>query len=265
MRTPFLAALLGAALTTPALAQLKPTTVSTCPKENHGRGYCEERTYALPAAAELRIDAAQMGGISVVGTNDKTIEVKAQVQADSRELAGAVQVDFRDGWLRATSPNDRKEGERGYAVSYEVRVPHAIALELKALNGGIVLRNVDGRAQFETTNGGVVLENVNGDIKGRTINGGLVVKLNGRKWEGKGLDVETTNGGIVWEVPANYSARLSSRTVHGGVTNQFAPATAPKPKEGWPKMGGEVELTLDKGGAPLRAVTTNGGIMVKKS
>lgn len=260
--------LCGAALTTlPALAQLQPTKVVPCPRNEMSSGnepvHCEDRTYSLAAPDVLKVDAGLMGGISVVGTDAQTVEVRARVQVsgkDAEKRAQAIKIDLmKDGWLRVVTSADD-----AYSVSYELRVPRALALELRAQNGGIALDNTEGRVHFQTTNGGVALTGLNGDVSGQTTNGGVSVRLDGKQWTGKGLDVTTTNGGITWSIPAAYAASITSSTSHGGVVNDFSaegPATVTTVKQ---TQGKTVALTLQKGGAPLRVVTTNGGIVVRK-
>ena len=52
---------------------------------------------------------------------------------------------------------------------------------------------------------------------GTTQNGGVNVRLDGSRWEGEGLDVVTTNGGVSLAIPAGYSAELETGTVNGGI------------------------------------------------
>lgn len=87
------------------------------------------------------------------------------------------------------------------------------------------------------------------------MNGGLDISLNGNQWEGKGLDVTTTNGGITWTLPRDYSAQLFTSTNMGGIRTGL-----PVTKTGM--FHKEITANLGKGGAPVRAVTTNGGISV---
>jgi DUF4097 and DUF4098 domain-containing protein YvlB len=94
-------------------------------------------------------------------------------------------------------------------------------------------------------------------VKGKTVNGGLSVALAGSRWEGEGVNVQTTNGGVSLVVPENYSARLEASTVNGGMNFDF-PVTV----QG--KIEKDVSVDLGGGGALVRAVTTNGGISVKR-
>ena len=62
------------------------------------------------------------------------------------------------------------------------------------------------------------LTDVGGAVHGRTTNGGVDVDLDGATWQGEGLDVETSNGGVRLRIPEQYSARLEAGTVNGGIS-----------------------------------------------
>ena len=100
------------------------------------------------------------------------------------------------------APTDRRES---WSVSYRLAVPSQMSLDLRTVNGGIAIENVDGRLEFTTVNGGVKLTDVSGSVRGRTSNGGVDVDLEGATWQGEGLDVETSNGGIRLRVPEHTS------------------------------------------------------------
>jgi DUF4097 and DUF4098 domain-containing protein YvlB len=99
---------------------------------------------------------------------------------------------------------------------------------------------------------------IRGRVQGRTTNGGLDIRLAGSGWSGVGLDVTTTNGGVTMAVPADYNSRIETGTTNGGLDVDF-PVT----------LQGHIDrkhLTFDvgKGGPPVRAMTTNGGVEVRK-
>ena len=81
--------------------------------------------------------------------------------------------------------------------------------------------------------------------------------LTGDTWEGAGLDVTTTNGGVRLRIPDDYSARLETGTVHGGIDIDF-PVTV----QG--RIGREFSTTLGKGGRLVQVATTNGGVRVTR-
>jgi hypothetical protein len=224
--------------------------------------HCEVRESTLPAGA-LNVDAGQNGGVSIEGWDRNEIRVRAIVQAqareaaDARSLAGQVQVQAGGGRVYSTGPeNGRREW---WSVSYRINVPRNNDLDLRASNGGITVVGVSGNVRFDTTNGGVKLQDVGGRVNGATRNGGLNVTLSGSRWEGEGLDVETSNGGVNLSIPDGYNAELETRTVNGGLRIDF-PITVQGELTG--RRG--LSTTLGSGGPLVRVRTTNGGVTIRR-
>ena len=136
-------------------------------------------------------------------------------------------------------------------------VPNKSNLDLETTNGGISVEDVEGEIRVEATNGGLYLARLAGDVSGATTNGGLEIELTGKKWNGRGMDVRSTNGGVSMEVPENYSANLEAGTVNGGISIDF-PITV----QG--NLTRSIKATLGDGGPRIRVKTTNGGIHLTK-
>jgi DUF4097 and DUF4098 domain-containing protein YvlB len=152
------------------------------------------------------------------------------------------------------------------SVSFQLVVPRSSNLKLTAHNGGITIANVDGTIEFETHNGGVSLKNLAGDVKGRTNNGGVNVVLAGNSWKGNGLDVETKNGGVNLTMSRNYAAQIETGTVNGGFKSDIPElnVTTEDMKGDWsgrPRIK-RVITSINGGGAPIKVITTNGGIKI---
>ena len=114
-----------------------------------------------------------------------------------------------------------------------------------------------GESRFTTENGGVTLDDVSGQVVGTTRNGGVHVRLSGARWDGAGLDVETTNGGVTLAVPASYSAALEVRTVRTAASAaDIAACTVPGRRDR------ELRTTLGSGGPLLKLRTVNGGVRI---
>jgi len=222
---------------------------------------CEVREATWPARGErLAIDASPNGGIEVVGWDRPEVKVRAKVVAvadsedEASRMAAEVRIESADT-IHAEGPHGGRHAH--WWVSYQAFVPRRADVQLESTNGGIHLADVAGRLEFRTTNGGVSLTRVAGDVKGRTTNGGVEVRLTGSEWKGQGLDVETTNGGVKVSVPSDYSARLVTGTVNGGMRVDF-PVTV----EG--KIDRRLDVELGRGGPTVRAVTTNGGVVIRR-
>lgn len=223
---------------------------------------CEVRESTMPAGP-LTVDAGPNGGIQIEAWDRSEIAVRAIVQAsareaaDARRLAGEVQVQSGGGRVYATGPENRRN--EWWSVSYRINVPKKNDLDLRASNGGITIIGVSGNMRFDTTNGGVRLQDVGGRVNGETRNGGLNVMLNGNKWDGEGLDVETSNGGVNLAIPDGYNAELETRTVNGGLRIDF-PITV----QGELTSRRGISTTLGSGGPLVRVRTTNGGVTIKR-
>jgi len=209
----------------------------------------------------ITVDGRTNGGVTVKGWNRNEIFVRAKIQtqayteAEAQALAGQVRIETSGANIYAEGPETRNR--QSWSVSYEVTVPNNSNLSLKAHNGGIGVSDVRGKIEFDTTNGGVTLRRLAGDVRGRTTNGGLTIDLIGGGWDGEGMDVKTTNGGVTLFIPDAYSARLETGTVNGGLNNDY-PITV----QGEIKR--ELSVNLGGGGQTIRAMTTNGGIQIKR-
>lgn len=235
-----------------------------CDENSGGRGFhhCEMREMTIPAGGQrIVVDELRNGGVSVKGWAREEIWVRAQIrsqaadESEARELARQVRIEASGNRIRAEGP--LRDGDYSWSVGFEIFVPHRSDLSLAARNGGIHVADVHGEIAFETLNGGVSLERLGGDVSGHTRNGGVSIHLAGDRWEGERLDVETRNGGVKLEIPENYSAKVETETVNGPIKVDF-----PVTMQG--EIGRRLSFQLGSGGGLVRAVTTNGGVLIRR-
>lgn len=224
--------------------------------------HCEIKEQTLPATdSTITVDGRMNGGVSVQGWERNEILVRARIQTagsseiEAKELAGQVRIETAGSKIFASGPPNRTNS--WWSVSYEIFVPRRSSLSLKTNNGGISITDVYGQLEFSALNGGVNLKRVGGTVKGSTTNGGLNVELSGDRWDGEALDVRTTNGGVSMWIPENYSAHLETGTVNGHLSIDF-PVTV----QG--NITRELAVNLGSGGATIRAMTTNGGVRIRR-
>ena len=222
---------------------------------------CEVRVERLRPRGRLAIDGGQNGGVSVRGDDAGEAVVHARITAegpsaaDAQAVARGVRIVTAGDSVYATGPA-RQRG-RSWYVSYVVDVPRRTDLAVEASNGGIEVRGVTGRMELNTRNGGMSLTDLGGDVRATTTNGGLRVRLAGRRWDGRGLDAETRNGGVRLEIPDGYAARLETGTVNGSF-NTAIPITV----QG--RVGQQLSTDLNGGGPTIRATTRNGGVSIRR-
>ena len=223
------------------------------------------REMTIPASGSLSVDGGRNGGIRVKGSERSDVVVRACIQTwgvndeAAKAAASAIKISTA-GTIKADSA-----GEENWSVSYELLVPRSTDLNLKAQNGGIGITSVEGQIEFETQNGGVSLMDVAGDVKGRTTNGGVNVALAGNSWKGSGLDVTTTNGGVHLSMPDSYAANVETGTTNGGFHSDIPALSVTTENVKGPtrhQRATRLNTALNGGGAPIRLITTNGGVHI---
>jgi hypothetical protein len=224
---------------------------------------CEVREATIEADWDrITVDGGLNGGIGVEGWSKNEIRVRAKVKAWDRDEEAARetlrQIEIKTDRQRIVAKGPKLKGSRrGWAVGFEVMVPRESNLDLETHNGGISIEDVSGEIEAEAVNGGLTLTQLAGDVNVHTTNGSVAVELQGKKWQGHGLDATTTNGAIKVWIPEDYNADLETGTVNGSVDFDF-PVTV----QG--RISKRVRATLGHGGPRVRLVTTNGGVTLKQ-
>jgi hypothetical protein len=216
-----------------------------------------EKSETLAAAPLERINPSPNGAAIIHGSDRSDVAIRACIHAtaptdqEARSLASQIQISKGAGDIEPDGP--RSERERHWSVSYEIWLPKQSNLDVKTVNGGIKIADVRGTIETSNVNGGVELLRLAGEVKSSTVNGGVKVELGGATWEGNGLSVSTTNGGIRFSVPESYSANVETSTVNGGIHCDF-----PISVQG--RLEKHVSFQLGGGGPEIRTSTVNGGI-----
>jgi hypothetical protein len=221
---------------------------------------CEVLVDSVPGAAvAIVIEASQNGAVEVRGWDRPGIEVHARIQGHAttldaaRSMVRGVRLELAPERIRAVGVDDE-----GGGASFEVLVPRGSGLEIATYNGPLKVEGLDGRMRLSTENGPLALLSLAGDVTARAINGPLHVVLSGTAWRGARLDAETVNGPVSLEVPDGYSADLEVGTVNGPFSSEI-PFTVEAGE-----FPDRMRVQLGQGGAPVRVVTTNGPVRLKR-
>jgi DUF4097 and DUF4098 domain-containing protein YvlB len=119
----------------------------------------------------------------------------------------------------------------------------------------VAVTGVKGRIDTESSNGSLRLTDVGGRVNARTSNGSVHVALNGRRWDGEGLTVTTSNGSARVDLPEGYNARLVAGTSNGSMT-----LDVPVTVQG--RISKNIDTTLGSGGPTIEVRTSNGSLRV---
>jgi hypothetical protein len=229
--------------------------------DERARG-CEVRRTAIAAPrGHVSIDAGENGGIRVIGGDADSMIVVAMIStsagsdADAIALARQVKIEVTPSSVSATGP--QWAGRRHWYVSFDVILPRGADVSATTHNGGVYLQGLNGKVEARAVNGPLSVYEMAGDVSGRTQNGPINAELRGAKWEGTGLDLQTQNGPVVLNIASGYNAHLETGTVNGPMQIDF-PVTI----QG--RITKRFSVDLGKGGATVRAVTTNGPVVVRR-
>jgi len=180
------------------------------------------QTLSLPSTGSttLRVRSPRYGGIRVQPSTDGgssaliCMVAGARSESAAQSLLGKLDVRSEAGELSVTGPEDET-----WAAYIVLSVPDGAALDLSAVNGELVVREVSGTFTLRTINGPIALFGVSGVVDGEAVNGPikfhghagdirlaaqngpLKVNLDASSWTGKGLRASTTNGPVKLVVP----------------------------------------------------------------
>jgi len=238
----------------------------TCETRGYNRQAhsCEIRETSFSSPGHIVANPGQNGGVSIRGWLRTDVLVRSRVEgwadsdAEAASLVKQINVETSGGSITAHGPFNAGHRE-GWSVSYEIFVPQASNVEVRSFNGGIDVSDVNGTLRAETMNGGIHLARMAGEVTGTTTNGGVHVELMGFSWQGRELDLRTTNGGVTVSMPAGYSAHVKAETVNGGVNSEFPLTVTGRLNTR------DIDANVGSGGPLIHISTVNGGVNIRRS
>ena len=142
-----------------------------------------------------------------------------------------------------------------YFVTYNLRVPSNVSLDLRTVNGKIDTRGVDGETRATTVNGVVDIETSGAnEVEAKAVNG--IIRAHFLK-DFHGASFKTVNGRVVAVLPPTASFTGDFTQVNGDVEAAFPLSIHSHP--GSRRVSGEV----NGGRYSLHIVTVNGDIKVE--
>ncbi|HEY3055560.1 MAG TPA: DUF4097 family beta strand repeat-containing protein [Thermoanaerobaculia bacterium] len=139
-------------------------------------------------------------------------------------------------------------------IDYALRVPPAVALDLKMVNGRITSRGVDGAGEFTTVNGPIDIETGGtNEMEARTVNGSVHARF---LRDFRGARLKTVNGRVEATLPPSASFTCDLSQVNGDFEASFPLSIHSHP--GSRRVSGQV----NGGQFELQITTVNGDVEV---
>ena len=204
-------------------------------------------------SGSVRVEAAQ--------TNEITLNAEVKGRIKPREDAqnkGLFTTELDGDTLRI----GRQEGKRRFrfffwdrndvTISYVLKVPPSVSLDVKTVNGRIVTRGIEGETVASTVNGTIDAE-VTGlnELSASTVNGRVRAKFT-RGFQG--AKFKSVNGGVEAILPNDASFSVDLAQVNGDFEAAFPLSIHSQP--GSRRVSGEVNGGVHR----LKIVTINGDV-----
>jgi hypothetical protein len=184
----------------------------------------EERSIPRSEVTTLRVQAHENGGLRVHGWDQDAYGVTlckaVEGGGDAQKLFSQIHLNYQAGDLSVSGP----ESNERWVAFLLIRAPKNAALDLKAYNGPLSVKGVDGKVEVHAINGPITIADCTGEldveaqngplsldgnggkVNARAENGPLSVSLNMPGWNGSGMEAHVDNGPLTLHVPTGYTS-----------------------------------------------------------
>ncbi|HUP61463.1 MAG TPA: DUF4097 family beta strand repeat-containing protein [Thermoanaerobaculia bacterium] len=248
--------------------------LAACDYERFHDGKGSRRTYSVsrtwPAAGIRHVKVTEVSGnVRVDPSLTDQITLEATVRGRRLEAKQGVEnsgfflTEIDGDTLRIGRREHRRKlrfniffGHQDRTINYVLRVPPAVSLELRTVNGRIATRGIAGETEATTVNGTIDVE-VTGaeELAATTVNGRVRAKFTK---EFNGAQFKSVNGGVEAFLPNDASFSVDLAQVNGDFEATFPLSIHSQP--GSRRVSGEV----NGGQHRLKIVTVNGDVEVMR-
>jgi hypothetical protein len=221
------------------------------------------KTYELSPGARVEV-AGINGGVKIETSDSKTAEVYVERIGSSQEVLGRrkVTIDATSDSLTVRAENadtsffarifGSKPSER-----VTLRLPRAISLVAKGINGSVVAGEIDGAVEVKGVNGKVDIAQASGTATLKGINGNIAVGL--KQIDKGGVDISGINGNIELRFNDGVNADLEAHGMNGSVVSDLPNVVVDKSRHG------SYSAQIGSGGNSITASGINGNIRLTRT
>ncbi len=190
-----------------------------------------EKTIELAGIEKVRVQNVN-GPVRVESWENPTLSLVAVKRAkgsNAAETLAATEVKIRKTAsaveIETVQPKDRGWsffswwGRSSADVSYELKLPAAVAVQVETVNGRITAERRAGPLVLNTVNGSIRVGGQEGQVRANTVNGSVEVTFAGHA---RRSDLETINGSVTVTAARDSSIRYNLQTVNGRIRSEFA-------------------------------------------
>jgi len=185
----------------------------------------EERSLPVGTAISLKANVTD-ADINVQSHDEANVrlvihrKVKNLSEDDTAKVMEALKTEFKaDGdaiLLEDDHPNNSKKWKKAtglkkvnFSIRYEVWVPESFNLDIKAVDGDLLVGNIEGDCKLNTVDGDVTIEKASGSVRAKSIDGDIFINSVAGP-----VKAVTVDGDIMLK---NCFAEVQARTVDGDI------------------------------------------------
>ena len=230
------------------------TTFTSFPAEVHDQ---EQREITLEGIEQIRVTAAQEGGVSIRGWNKPHARLiicryaVATTKTHASRVLGAINVSHTNGEITARGP--QIDTTQAWWVNMILYVPRRATLDVKASNGGVAIRNLTGRVTAHATTGGISVAHSSGRYKISTESGGITLdRITGL------VDASSRDGSIALKIAGSDVPAIEAKTDDAG--RILCTLKGCENELGW--TANRTQLKIGDGVPEIRLATTGASIFI---
>jgi hypothetical protein len=225
------------------------------------------RTYQVAPGGRLELINVN-GKITAEASDGTAVEVQADRTAKSttdeaaKDLLGRIEMREEVGAdrVRVEVRAPRMNGPSGHEVTWTVKVPRGVSVDLRTINGGIRVANLDGDVRARSTNGGIKgTALLAASVDAAVTNGGIEIEMAKPVTTGT-FELEAVNGGVSINLPADSQADILGRCVNGGISTSDLPLETVGEQS-----RRRLDAKLNGGGARISLETVNGAVRIGRA
>ncbi len=209
-----------------------------------------------------RISAEPTEGPDVVVEGRRS--AKASSDEAAKELLTKLEIreEVSDASVRVESRPPRLSGlSVGHEIEWTIKVPRGVVVDLRTANGGVRLQRLSNEIHAKTTNGGVKGDDLTSTIvEAKTVNGGVELVFGVPLTPNHSVEMESVNGGVSLDLPAESKATITARCVNGGIKVSDLDIRRDDENATDFERRRRLNGTINGGGARVEMSTTNGGV-----
>lgn len=175
----------------------------------------EQREVTLTNVKTLKVRASEEGGISIRGWEKpfaRLVVCKyavAGTKTQAQRTLDTINVSYDKGDIAAYGPS--MDETQMWWVNMILYVPRKAQVDVTSANGGIAIRNMQGKITARATNGGISVAQSSGDYKIVTESGGITLERVGGK-----VDASSQHGPIALKLRTTTTPAIEATTERDG-------------------------------------------------